>query len=82
MNQEYIIRINAGWNQGINTIRIYNLKNSKEHDENGEFIKKWVPELSNIQLNSYMSLGSVKWSVVFIILSPEWVSQSTRVARK
>ena len=36
---------------GINTIRIYNpVKNSKEHDENGEFIKKWLPELSNIPI--------------------------------
>ncbi len=31
---------------GINTIRIYNpIKNSMEHDENGEFIKTWIPAL-------------------------------------
>ncbi|GAA4230526.1 deoxyribodipyrimidine photo-lyase [Postechiella marina] len=34
---------------GINTVRLYNpVKNSKEHDPNGVFIKKWVPELANI----------------------------------
>ena len=34
---------------GINTIRIYNpIKNSEEHDSEGLFIKKWVPELANI----------------------------------
>jgi deoxyribodipyrimidine photo-lyase len=34
---------------GINTIRIYNpTKNAQEHDADGTFIKKWVPELSNI----------------------------------
>ena len=34
---------------GINLIRIYNpVKNSKEHDPNGTFIKKWIPELKNI----------------------------------
>ena len=34
---------------GINTIRIYNpIKNSEEHDSEGIFIKKWLPELTNI----------------------------------
>jgi deoxyribodipyrimidine photo-lyase len=34
---------------GINTIRIYNpIKNSQEHDSEGFFIKKWLPELQNV----------------------------------
>lgn len=34
---------------GINMLRIYNpVKNSYEHDPDGEFIKKWVPELKNV----------------------------------
>ncbi|WP_188051166.1 cryptochrome/deoxyribodipyrimidine photo-lyase family protein [Flavobacterium sp. GP15] len=34
---------------GINMLRIYNpIKNSYEHDPEGEFIKKWVPELQNL----------------------------------
>ena len=34
---------------GINIIRIYNpTKNAKEHDKEGVFIKKWIPELKKI----------------------------------
>ncbi|RZS99849.1 cryptochrome/deoxyribodipyrimidine photo-lyase family protein [Aquimarina brevivitae] len=37
---------------GINTLRIYNpVKNSVAHDPKGEFIKKWIPELSDIPEN-------------------------------
>ncbi len=34
---------------GINTVRLYNpVKNSQEHDPEGIFIKKWIPELENV----------------------------------
>ena len=34
---------------GINTVRIYNpIKNSEDHDTDGIFIKRWLPELVNI----------------------------------
>ena len=37
---------------GINSIRIYNpIKQGKDHDPKGEFIKKWIPELSNVPDN-------------------------------
>ena len=37
---------------GINTVRLYNpVKNSIEHDPNGIFIKKWIPELAEVPVS-------------------------------
>jgi deoxyribodipyrimidine photo-lyase len=37
---------------GINTIRIYNpIKNSEDHDFEGIFIKKWIPELAEVPIS-------------------------------
>lgn len=34
---------------GINTVRVYNpIKQGKDHDPNGIFIKRWIPELRNM----------------------------------
>ncbi len=42
------LQMQAG-SMGIHTIRIYNpVKQSKEHDYEAKFIKKWVPELSGV----------------------------------
>ena len=39
---------------GINMLRIYNpIKNSKEHDPEGTFIRKWIPELRRVP-NAYI----------------------------
>ncbi len=37
---------------GVNIIRVYSpVKNSLKHDENGEFIKQWCPELQNLPIH-------------------------------
>ncbi|MDX1446711.1 deoxyribodipyrimidine photo-lyase [Lishizhenia sp.] len=42
------IQMQAG-TTGVNTVRLYNpVKQSKDHDPKGEFIKKWIPELREV----------------------------------
>ena len=42
------IQMQAGLT-GVNTLRIYNpIKNSEDHDPDGTFIKKWLPELAEV----------------------------------
>lgn len=37
---------------GINTVRLYNpVKNAKEHDPEGLFVRQWLPELAKVPTN-------------------------------
>ena len=43
---------------GINTVRAYSVtKQGKDHDKNGDYIRKWVPELEWFQQNISIILG-------------------------
>jgi len=61
---------------GINTIRIYNpIKNSKEHDPEGLFIKKWLPNLSKVpsaQIHEPWCLTYIEQKMYSVIIGKDY----------
>ncbi len=61
---------------GINTIRIYNpIKNSQEHDEDGVFIKTWIPELKNVPaelIHEPCKLSSMEQNLYEVVIGKDY----------
>ncbi len=76
---------------GINTVRLYNpVKNSQEHDPEGIFIKKWIPELANVPLayiHEPWTMSAMEQTFCGVILGEHYPSpivdlqESARIAR-
>ena len=76
---------------GINTIRLYNpIKNSKELDPDGIFIKKWLPELQNIpteHIHEPWNMSSMEQSFSNVKIGKDYpmpivnLSESAKAAR-
>jgi len=61
---------------GINTIRIYNpIKNSQEHDEDGIFIKTWIPELKDVPaelIHEPWKLSSMEQNLYQVVIGVDY----------
>jgi deoxyribodipyrimidine photo-lyase len=76
---------------GINTVRLYNpVKNSQEHDPEGIFIKKWIPELTNVPINHIhepWKMTAMEQTFCGVIIGEDYPSpivnlqESARIAR-
>jgi deoxyribodipyrimidine photo-lyase len=77
---------------GINTIRMYNpIKQSMDHDPQGVFIKKWLPELSNIpaaQIHEPYKISLMEQAILGIEIGKDYpypivdIQQAGKEARK
>jgi len=76
---------------GINTVRLYNpVKNSQEHDPEGAFIKKWIPELTNVpivHIHEPWKMTSMEQTFCEVIIGEDYplpivdLQESARLAR-
>jgi deoxyribodipyrimidine photo-lyase len=76
---------------GINTVRLYNpVKNSQEHDPEGIFIKKWIPELADVPLayiHEPWKMTAMEQTFCGIIIGEDYplpivdLQESARIAR-
>ena len=76
---------------GINTVRLYNpVKNSQDHDPEGVFIKKWIPELSNVPLayiHEPWTMSAMEQTFCGVFIGDDYpmpivdLQQSSRIAR-
>jgi len=76
---------------GVNTIRQYNpVKNSEKHDSEGEFIKKWVPELANVptvSIHEPWKMTAMEQTFCGVIIGEDYpfpivdLQKSARIAR-
>jgi len=61
---------------GINTVRIYNpVKNSQEHDTDGIFIKKWIPELRDVPatlIHEPWKMSAMEQSLYHVIIGKDY----------
>ena len=77
---------------GINTIRMYNpIKQSMDHDPQGVFIKKWLPELSNVpaaQIHEPYKISLMEQAILGIEIGKDYpypiidIQQAGKEARK
>ncbi len=77
---------------GVNTIRIYNpVKQSQEHDPQGVFIKKWLPQLKNVPtefIHEPYKMSAMEQEIAGIIIGKDYpmpivdLNVSAKIARK
>jgi len=76
---------------GVNTVRLYNpVKNSLEHDPEGVFIKKWIPELTNVPtayIHEPWKMTTMEQTFCGVVIGEDYplpivdLQESSRIAR-
>ncbi|MEC8148123.1 MAG: deoxyribodipyrimidine photo-lyase [Pseudomonadota bacterium] len=68
---------------GINAIRIYNpLKQSSDHDPNGVFVKRWVPELKNVEPEKFLKPAAIEKKIGYPYLIVDEKESRAKAAEK